>query len=1239
MSDQSVGPPHRGYIPPPRLAEVGADSNLAAYLRALVILASPAISNDPPLDLRAEWQAIAAAISRHAGPLACYRLMPPTWDALLQALARPGAWPVVHISAHGNEEGVLLEDEYGNERFVSSEQLAKAFIGSQVRLVILNACSSRNPAAALVGAGVPAVMATTAPISDDEARLLAEHLYAGLSGGRTIKDSLDFARRVLSSPDTFVVYAQSDNEESVLCPEPELGRNPLVSTGFPPRSAALPSNFAFLGRGRELVDIAYRLADSHIRAICITGLGGFGKTTLASEVAHRQGWRFPDGVVWVNAEDVPNPGLSHLLRHIDVLLGLDISDQPLDLQANTVMEALQHKACLLIVDSLDEIREDKRRELIHFLRGLEPWGRSKAILISRLVYPETESLEGSYHRSLGGLSEGNALRKLAAEAQRRNVFSLLAASNHERLELVRAIDCNPVMIEWMTGLQDIARIRHIIRTLPSTYRAKTNALLESSLRALTPSGQTLLLRFPLFVGSADYSAVRALCGDDVDADMSLDELRTASLVRQDRGRYSLHHLVVDYVTNREDWKASDKTTWRERLAQYYLSLTREQYPRLKSPDFRHALTVLDADWPNLLAAQQYLAVSESLQSLKLFSEFQTVLDEYYHKRGLWDETVPVLKTAIETAYTVGTHTEGLGRLEIQLANLYRRQLGDLDAALEYHQRGLNHLYPSGVPLDSSAERIYRHLGDIYRVRGQFKQALDNYARAQGLVAEENDPGQQGKLLSSMTEAYARLAKLERALDVGQKSLALQYKATGSTDEKDPYEIVQSHRMLADVHLSRGEMAESAEHIHEARQMFEEAGYGHNPIMGWIMRTEGELNRLNGDMDRALSCFYEALTLFQKRGIRVGVAVISEKLGLLHLQRGQFETALDYLNHAVEKARAINGARYALATTLLSRVEAGLIAERHTDYAPYLNELTELLKDDNLIVLRGHLVSLLRSRLDVGVATSVSAVVDFDPIDTLEYATQNNFQSIQVYLNEKIIHNRAFRQELVERAHSENIRLMCHAPDLLRPGPAIDPATSKAARGILRNDENKWVVHHFDQVQPLDETIKWLEGLVKADLIPCIENYHQRKGPEKARQHYEHYLRLFHMIQERGLNVWAVLDVHRLFDAKLGLSSEEGSELLMEVFHQLDELKIPILLHLIDSRRPDGGRKHWCSLGDGIVPYYEILKQVFASTAQVGAAIFEFEDKRNPLESRKFLEKCIRAGLELHQPALTVKWWG
>lgn len=113
----------------------------------------------------------------------------------------------------------------------------------------------------------------------------------------------------------------------------------------PPILLPSPST-PFIGRERELVEIAGLLADPACRLLTLVGLGGIGKTRLAVEAASRQAGDFRDGVVFVDlqplddAEGVapaiaavlqlslsrhlePVPQLCHFLRDKHLLLLLD----------------------------------------------------------------------------------------------------------------------------------------------------------------------------------------------------------------------------------------------------------------------------------------------------------------------------------------------------------------------------------------------------------------------------------------------------------------------------------------------------------------------------------------------------------------------------------------------------------------------------------------------------------------------------------------------------------------------------------------------------------------------------------------------------------------------------------------------------------------------------------------------------------------------------------------------------
>jgi tetratricopeptide (TPR) repeat protein len=997
----------------------------------------------------------------------------------------------------------------------------------------------------------------------------------------------------------------------------------ILHPGIPFLHRLQPPPGDFRGRTNESANLLAAL--ERTRGAVISGLGGVGKTALALVLAERLAPRYPDAQLYFNLRGTT----SYPLSATDVMTYVISAFQPdvripesEDELSGWYHSVLYGKRAILLMDNAVNAEQ---------VAPLVPPSSCVLLITSRRYF----TLPGLFSTKLSPLPPADARALLLAIAPRIGGHAgtiaelcgyLPLALRLAGKALIERIDLSPA--DYVRQLREAQSLELIDASLNLSYD-----LLGAEL-------QRLCCMLAVFPDTFDSQAASAVCGLEPDvAQDALSALVVSSLVEWNQVtlHYHLHDLVrlfADAHLGTEDRKVA-----RERHARYYVRLAQKADRLLAAGQELEALTALDTAWPNICAAHSFLVQSSSLEVLELLYQLHTVLDQYSNRRGLWDEHAEMLETSVHAMRDFGIVSHGLGRLEIQLGALYRRQSRDYEVALEYCQAGLDRLYADGTPQDPSAAEDYRRLGDTYRVRGEFAHALKCYHVAEQLLEGERYAGKRGQLLSSIAEAYARSGlNLERALRVAEESLSLQQKLG------DKYEAAQSHRILADVHLSRGEIDPAAYHIGEARSSLEELEEQRNPLMGWVLRTQGEVYRLRSDAESAIACYEQALALFSGQHIGVGVAVVLEKMGWLSLQLNDAESALLHLDQAVNRARTVRGARYAQAGTLLSRIEADIVTG-HADErtAAYLDELNMLIEDgDDLAVFRARLAYLLKqSRIAVGVATSVSASENFDPPDTLSYAAEHiDFRLIQVFLNEQIIPDRLLRQELAEAAHRRGIRLMCHAPGLLSRDTALDSTTIAAACDLLRHSPEKWVVYHLDEKLPLSETLDLVTELARAGLVPCIENYHRVKTPEKGRQHYELYCDLFRMIHEHGLNACAVLDIPRLFDSEVELAHKgEAVRLVSEVVQCLDDLGVRIILHLIDSRSFDLDRSNWCPLGAGAIPYDELLKPMFASTARIEAVIFEFEDKRKPLESLPFLYECIRDGVSVHHPALDVRWWG
>lgn len=96
---------------------------------------------------------------------------------------------IFHYGGHSDEQTILLED------IPSKGKNLGQVLGLELnlRLVFLNGCSNRGQIQALFDAGVKAVIATSASVEDERAKVFAEAFYQAMARKKTIRESFQTA--------------------------------------------------------------------------------------------------------------------------------------------------------------------------------------------------------------------------------------------------------------------------------------------------------------------------------------------------------------------------------------------------------------------------------------------------------------------------------------------------------------------------------------------------------------------------------------------------------------------------------------------------------------------------------------------------------------------------------------------------------------------------------------------------------------------------------------------------------------------------------------------------------------------------------------------------------------------------------------------------------------------------------------------------------------------------------------
>lgn len=168
----------------------------------VVLLAFSNDMDNPLSSLKQESQNIAQALSslEDRRMLQLFREDKSTTDNILKTLIRLGGpendyqLVIFHYGGHADGESLHFEDSKGNADGLA--QLLGSFKQS-LALVFLNGCSTLEQVQKLIDAGVKAIIATSAPIKDNQASQFAEFFYRKLASRASIGQSFDFAAQSL----------------------------------------------------------------------------------------------------------------------------------------------------------------------------------------------------------------------------------------------------------------------------------------------------------------------------------------------------------------------------------------------------------------------------------------------------------------------------------------------------------------------------------------------------------------------------------------------------------------------------------------------------------------------------------------------------------------------------------------------------------------------------------------------------------------------------------------------------------------------------------------------------------------------------------------------------------------------------------------------------------------------------------------------------------------------------------
>ncbi|MDY3559533.1 CHAT domain-containing protein [Gemmata sp. JC673] len=411
-------------------------------LRLLFLAAAP--EGDVPLDYEREEEVMLRATERLDKNAVVLPFAETGGIEELAQLVAEHCPHVVHLSGHGNvsSTGVgyfAFENERGQPDPQSAEQIAeKVFRGSAVRCVVFNACKTGLAAATgladhFVTTGVPVVLGWGASVGDETATRFAATFYRFVAAGESVPAAAAKARRDIWQTGRrdhagHTLWDLTFALARLFAAGPDCA---LVDRAAPPQPYKGPKTEAvllgddikglregFVGRRKEQQRLIPPLRDGTFSVLLLTGIGGMGKSMLATRTAARLKQAGFDvyGIKATRGTTPSDAGRMFLIEKLlptlarpfmttapEVYKAIRNGEYPVEDRVELAVDNWKERKLALVIDNFEDVLDDARTIADPGLRAAyriltrNLTGGSRLVVTCRYVPADTPNLDDTPH--------------------------------------------------------------------------------------------------------------------------------------------------------------------------------------------------------------------------------------------------------------------------------------------------------------------------------------------------------------------------------------------------------------------------------------------------------------------------------------------------------------------------------------------------------------------------------------------------------------------------------------------------------------------------------------------------------------------------------------------------------------------------------------------------------------------------------------------------------------------------
>jgi predicted ATPase/DNA-binding CsgD family transcriptional regulator len=620
----------------------------------------------------------------------------------------------------------------------------------------------------------------------------------------------------------------------------------------------LPQATRFVGRQRELDELAALLSDGHTHLVTILAPGGMGKTRLALETARTQIGRFVDGVFFVPL--APLSAVNDIVTAIAEIIGFTFHGEVNP--AQQLIDFLKDRAILLVLDNFEHLLAGA--PLVAELVQAAPAVRVLTTSLERL------NLHAEIVYMLAGLDfptwetpddalEYDAVILFVQSAFRTRPDFVLQAEDLDFLARICRLTAGmPLGIELAAGWVDVLSLEQIaaeiqqgidiletdLRDVPERQRS-IRATFEYSWNRLNEDAQTIFGRLSVFRGGFTLAAAQAVAGATA---RHLRGLAQKAFIQTERGeRFAIHELLRQFGADKLV-ETGELPAIQAKHAAFFADFMQARQSEIFTHQQFDALDRIGADFENVRSAWNVLIEQQAFDELQKFLEglwlFFDVRSRGQEGVALFETTANILQTLPPSDVT-----------ELALARLWAR------LAWFYNDVGLSE--KAKVTAEASIRLLDRH----------------------------NSPEDLLAAYRSLGVVSIFLRDAENTRRIGEAGYTLALKLGNRSHEAHNLLMLGSAASMFNEDLGNVQPM-----IEQARTIYEDLGNQWGMMKGYTVEAVSAF--WAGDYEQVKHLSVQELALAKALGNAFGIANSTMYLGLAAMWQGDYRQARDLVRQSL-----------------------------------------------------------------------------------------------------------------------------------------------------------------------------------------------------------------------------------------------------------------------------------------------------------------------------------------------------